>query len=132
MNIFVYGTLKKEYKNLNDFTKVFHEGTQWIGNASVPGILYKVDWYPAYKPEGKDLVYGEIYQIISSDLLRQLDQYEDAITEEAYLQQTSKGFFVEADYIRKEIVVNDITCWIYIYVQEMDKELRIDSGNFIL
>ena len=132
MYIFVYGTLKKAYKQLNAYTKAFHEGTKWIENTSIPGKLYRLDWYPALKLEGSDPVYGEMYQITSPTLLAKLDKYEHAITEQKYSQQVQQGSLsIDADYIRKEISINNISCWVYVYLKEVDETKRISSGTFI-
>ena len=59
--IFVYGTLRKAYRHLNVYTNLFHEGAEWVADAQVSGTLYLMDWYPALKMNGNELVYGELY-----------------------------------------------------------------------
>ena len=81
MYIFVYGTLKKAYKELNPFTQAFHENTEWICDTAIKGNIYLMDWYPALQLIGSNVVHGEIYKINSPALLEKIDAYEDACTE---------------------------------------------------
>lgn len=130
MYIFVYGTLKRAYKDLNVFTAVFHSGTEWLSHAVVRGDMYLKDWYPALKLGGENLVFGEIYRINSPMLLESIDHYEDAIIEEEYHLQLKYRNPITSDYIRKRVHIDDMECWIYEYLGEVNEEMRIENGVF--
>ena len=70
--IFVYGTLRRQashHRNLHD--------AQWMANASVKGILYCIDWYPAIvlADDGESRVRGELF-MVDDTTLAELDRYE--------------------------------------------------------
>ncbi len=68
--LFVYGALRRGASNdwrMKDAT--------WIGAATVPGTLIKVDWYPGLVLEGEGSVVGEVYQL-GEELLAELDHFE--------------------------------------------------------
>lgn len=71
--IFVYGTLRRG--GTNHFRMA---GMDFISSATVHGMLYRVDWYPALilNPDAP-MVRGEIYQINDTSLPA-LDEYEGA------------------------------------------------------
>ncbi len=130
MYIFVYGTLKKAYKDLNVFTALFHAGTEWLEYAVVQGDLFLKDWYPALKLGGENLVHGEIYRINSPVLLETIDQYEDALTEELYYTKLKYRDPIICDYVRKRVHINGMECWIYEYLGEVNKKMHIENGVF--
>lgn len=130
MYIFVYGTLKREYKDLNTFTAVFHANTEWLCHAVVKGDMYLKDWYPALRLGGENLVFGEIYRINSPVLLETIDQYEDAITQDEYAIKLKHLVPITSDYVRKHIKIDDMECWIYEYLGEVNERTRIKSGVF--
>lgn len=128
--IFVYGTLKKASRQLNEFTLTFHEGAEWMEDASLKGSLYAIDWYPAFKTTGDTMVQGEIYRILSPTLLAELDAYEDAISEETYLLLNNKHELIHAEYVRRKRMINNIECWFYEYVKEVKEASSIKNGSF--
>lgn len=69
--IFVYGTLRRGGSN-----HLRMAGMDLISSATVHGMLYRVDWYPALvlNPDAP-AVRGEIYQINDTPLSA-LDEYE--------------------------------------------------------
>ena len=69
--VFVYGTLRLGASNHHRMA-----GAECLGPAKVQGDLYKIDWYPGLVPNhGAGRVAGEVYRV-SSELLRQLDEFE--------------------------------------------------------
>jgi gamma-glutamylcyclotransferase (GGCT)/AIG2-like uncharacterized protein YtfP len=129
MYIFVYGTLKKAYKELNSFTIAFHTHTKWICDTAIKGNIYLTDWYPALKLTGTNLVYGEVYEINSTGLLQKLDEYEHALSEEE-LKKLKLFRKNPCEYIRKQITIEGMECWIYEYLGEVDTSTHIKSGVF--
>jgi len=129
MYVFVYGTLKKTYKDLNSFTKAFHTHTEWICDTVIKGDIYLIDWYPALKLTDTHFVHGEVYKINSLSLLQTIDEYEDALSEEAF--EKLKPFTkTPCEYIRKAILINDMQCWVYEYLGEVDESTHIKTGMF--
>lgn len=48
---------------------------EFLGKATVAGVLVKVDWYPGLVLEGATRVYGEVYEV-DEQTLRALDEFE--------------------------------------------------------
>jgi len=69
--VFVYGTLRRE--GSNHFRM---EGSSFLGEATVRGRLYKIDWYPGLvlDPAG-DPVPGEVFEV-GPEQLAALDEFE--------------------------------------------------------
>lgn len=75
--LFVYGTLRRRYKN--DYAKLLRGHAEFVGLASMRGILVDVGRYPAVIKAGKssEIVYGELYKLkVHDKIFRELDQYE--------------------------------------------------------
>ncbi len=70
--IFVYGTLRRQASHHHKL-----HGAQWIADASVQGVVYRMDWYPAVisSNDGKSTVRGEIYTV-DEKTLASLDEFE--------------------------------------------------------
>lgn len=68
--VFVYGALRKGASNAWRM-----ERADFLGKATVFGILVKVDWYPGLVLEGETLVQGEVYEV-DEQTLRELDEFE--------------------------------------------------------
>ncbi|SFC76787.1 Uncharacterized conserved protein YtfP, gamma-glutamylcyclotransferase (GGCT)/AIG2-like family [Polaromonas sp. OV174] len=87
--VFVYGTLRRgESRDINRLLPV----PQWLGSASVSGLLYDLGTYPGLLLGGPGRVVGEVYAI-SPALERQLDAIE-----EVWPQQSG-------EYARREVLV---------------------------
>ena len=108
MNIlFVYGTLRSEFNN--EYARLLRSQAELIGPATVPGSIYRVSHYPAYKPEPGGEVHGELYRLTNPETtLKALDEYEGE------------------DFER--VVIKD--AWIYQYKKEPREYSRISSGDF--
>lgn len=68
--VFVYGTLRKG--GSNHFRMA---GSDFVGEGKVPGMMYRIDWYPALLCGGHTKVKGEVY-MISDAALEDLDRFE--------------------------------------------------------
>ncbi len=70
--IFVYGTLRRDGSQHHRM-----RAATWIANASVKGVLYHIDWYPAIvlSTEAEASVRGEIF-MVDDDILAELDLFE--------------------------------------------------------
>lgn len=75
--VFVYGTLRREGSNpIEQFADA-----EFVGNATVPGRIYDLGWYPGFRftSDYNDTseVIGEVYKVDQLGLER-LDAYEGA------------------------------------------------------
>src|SRR5579863_3560268 len=106
--LFVYGTLRSEFDN--KYARLLRSQAKLVGPATVPGSIYRVSHYPAYRPEPAGEVRGELYRLTDPETtLKALDEYEGE------------------DFER--VVVNN--AWIYQYKKEPPKYSRISSGDFV-
>ncbi|MDI1339042.1 gamma-glutamylcyclotransferase family protein [Polaromonas sp.] len=80
-HVFVYGTLRRG--DVRDITRL-RPAPQFVGLASVAGMLYDLGPYPGVVLGGSARVTGEVYAI-SAELERQLD-----VIEEVWPQQTGE------------------------------------------
>jgi len=80
-HVFVYGTLRRG--DVRDITRL-RPAPQFVGMASVAGVLYDLGPYPGVVLGGLARVTGEVYAI-SAELERQLD-----VIEEVWPQQTGE------------------------------------------
>ncbi len=87
--VFVYGTLRRG--DVRDITRL-QPAPQFIGMASVAGVLYDLGPYPGLLLGGEGRVTGEVY-LISAALERLLDEIE-----EVWPQQSG-------EYHRREVAV---------------------------
>lgn len=83
----------------------------------IRGSLYDMGVYPAYKPIGDDLVYGELYKIVhkkEDKILKRIDRLEG----HPHLFKREKI----------PLVKNDGHAWVYIY--QGNDRVKIKSGNW--
>jgi len=109
--LFVYGTLRSEFEN--EYARLLRSQAEFVGKATVPGTIYRVEFYPAYRsgPEGE--VHGEVYRLKDAvATLAALDEYE------------GEGF----ERMKVETSLGE--AWIYRYRGEPPPEARITSGDF--
>jgi len=74
LHLFVYGTLRSEGSNAWRMKEA-----RWLASGSTPGMLYRVDWYPAarFDPSASTRIVGELY-VATTELLTRLDIFEGA------------------------------------------------------
>ena len=89
-HVFVYGTLRRGEQR--DITSLC-PAPQWVGSASLRGVLYDLGTYPGVVLGGPKRVLGEVYRI-DPQLERQLDEIE-----EVWPQQTG-------EYLKREVQVS--------------------------
>jgi gamma-glutamylcyclotransferase (GGCT)/AIG2-like uncharacterized protein YtfP len=105
--LFVYGTLRSGHEN--PYARLLHAEADLAGPATVPGSIYRVKHYPAYKADPVGEVHGEVYRLRNPEMtLRVLDEYE-------------------GDEFERVIVSG---YWLYRYVPEPAQASRISSGDF--
>ncbi|ACT95344.1 gamma-glutamylcyclotransferase family protein [Dyadobacter fermentans] len=130
-NIFTYGTLMQAFHN--PYARKLRASSEYLGKGYFNGRLFRVEWYPGalFEPDAPTLVRGEIYQLHSLDILKELDEYEDVLEDEA-----------ASLYVRKVVPVRDSQevvrggeelvrdCWVYLYNQPVLDLPLIEDGYF--
>ena len=105
--LFVYGTLRSEFDNR--YAVLLRSEAELVGRATVHGSIFRVEHYPAWKPEPPGEVHGELYRLTDPAVtLEALDEYEGT------------------DFER--VAVNG--AWIYRYKKDSPESARIASGDF--
>ena len=105
--LFAYGTLRSEFDN--QYARLLRSQADFVRRATMPGSIYRVRHYPAFRPELAGEVQGELYRLHDPEpVLQALDEYEDAEFE--------------------RIVLNG--AWIYQYKLSPAVDRRISSGDF--
>lgn len=105
--LFVYGTLRSEFDN--PWARLLRSQAQRLGPATVPGSIYRVSHYPAYRSAPAGEVHGELYCLHDpATTLQALDEYEGE------------------DFER--VVVN--SAWLYRFKIAPPESSRIASGDF--
>ena len=105
--LFVYGTLRSEFEN--EYARSLRSKADLVGRATVTGSIYRVDYFPAFRPEPAGEVHGEVYRLRDPETtLKTLDEYEGSEFE--------------------RVVVNGN--WIYQYRAQPPDDSQIPSGDF--
>ncbi len=127
--LFVYGTLLSSYAK-NPFKKEFSENSKFVGVAKLYAKLYDLGEYPGIIENQKGeyyQVYGEVYELLNSDFLFDLDEYENYFPEN----------LSQSEYIRQKVTVslkNDdsvLQCWAYWYKELTSDAVFIESGDYL-
>ena len=105
--LFVYGTLRSEFDNR--YACQLRAEATFVRRAKVPGSIYRVEHYPAFRPQPEREVQGELYRLHTPEVtLAVLDEYEG----EEFERVVVKG------------------AWIYQYKGDLPEQARIVSGDF--
>ena len=73
--LFVYGTLRSEFDNR--YARLLRKEATFLRRASIPGSIYRVEHYPAFRPHPEGAVQGELYRLHTPEVtLAVLDEYE--------------------------------------------------------
>lgn len=116
--LFVYGTLRRGSKN--KFARLLHAHAQFVGNASIPGRLYRLGHYPGAVSSNTsgEWVRGELYLIHDPRwTLPALDSYEGPEFQRVKLEvQLDLGGRIEA--------------WVYV-CRGTPRGTRIRSGDWL-
>ena len=127
--LFVYGTLLSSYAK-NPFKKQFSENSKFIGNAKLSAKLYDLGEFPGIIENQKGehyVVYGEVYELLNSDFLFDLDEYENYFPENLF----------QSEYIRQKVMVSlnkddsVLESWTYWYKELPLKAVFIESGDYL-
>ena len=105
--LFVYGTLRSGFDNR--YARQLRKEATSLGRATVPGSIYRVEHYPAFRPQPEGEVRGELYRLHTPEItLAVLDEYEGEEFERVMVQGA----------------------WLYQYKSSPPEEARIASGDF--
>ena len=105
--LFVYGTLRSEFDNR--YARLLRAEATFLRRATVPGSIYRVEHYPAFRPQPEGEVQGELYRLNTPEAtLALLDEYEG----EEFERVSVEG------------------AWLYRYKGDPPDEARIASGDF--
>jgi len=105
--LFVYGTLRSAFDN--EYARLLRSQADLVGRAIVTGSIYRVQHFPAFRPEPAGEVHGELYRLRDPEAtLKILDEYEGSEFE--------------------RVVVNG--SWIYQYGMQPPENSRIANGDF--
>ena len=110
----------------NPYARKLRLSANYLGKGYFNGKLFRVEWYPGalYQPDAPTRVHGEIYQLHSPEILKELDDYEDVLEDET-----------ASLYVRKIVPVTDSQdvvrdCWVYLYNKPVSDLPLIEDGYF--
>jgi gamma-glutamylcyclotransferase (GGCT)/AIG2-like uncharacterized protein YtfP len=126
--LFVYGTLRRDINT--EMHRFLARYGDFVGDATIQGRLYMVDYYPGLVPSGnpQDVVYGEVYKLSCPDnVLSRLDDYEAC----------GPKFSKPTKYVRRKQDVKlktgeVMSAWVYIFERPTVGLQLIESGDFLL
>jgi len=117
----------------NPYARKLRLSSSYIGKGYFNGKLFRVEWYPGalYEPDAPTRVQGEIYQLNSLEVLKELDEYEDVWEDEAASLYVRKVVPIrcgqEGAKGSQEVVMD---CWVYLYNQSISDLPLIEDGYF--
>lgn len=137
-NLFTYGTLMRDFDN--PYARKLRSSSNYVGKGYFNGRLFRVEWYPGahYEPHAPTRVHGEIYELHSLEILKELDEYEDIMEDESeslYVRKVvpvkySQGVVIDGQEMvgGGQEVARD--CWVYLYNQPVADLPLIKDGYF--
>jgi len=115
--LFVYGTLKSAFRNR--YARRLRREARLMGQATMPGRLYRIRWYPGMRPprDSWDLVTGELYRLRQpGTMLEVLDEYEENYRRELRCATLANG--------------KSLPAWVYLYRYRRPEECYLASGEW--
>ena len=119
-HIFFYGTLMQEDSN---HQIIIENKLTFVGYGKIRGLLYDLGDYPGAIKNTLGEIFGEIYKIIDSDVLKKIDEYEDYL-----LNDTRNSLFIR-DTTLAEFNGNCLQVFVYWYNHNIKNYHQIKSGN---
>jgi gamma-glutamylcyclotransferase (GGCT)/AIG2-like uncharacterized protein YtfP len=118
VNLFVYGTLRREVDN--DVAAMLARSARFAGPGSVRGTIYLIEHYPGLvlAGEGGDWVFGDVYNV-DGETLRVLDEYESS---EPFQRVVAPVLMDSGEWVQ--------AC-VYIYTGETLGKPAIVPGDFV-
>ena len=123
--VFVYGTLRSACET-GAHTQYLN-GADFISPARIRGQLYMVDYYPGLVlSETEHWAIGEIYLLEDEAQLHDLDVYEGCAKKSPQPHEYERRMM--------QVVLTSgepMDAWVYVYQQNTDHLILIDSGDFL-
>jgi gamma-glutamylcyclotransferase (GGCT)/AIG2-like uncharacterized protein YtfP len=129
--LFVYGTLMSTFGYPN--TMQFHAGAGYLGAAQMPGLLYRISWYPGAtdRPSesnhfAQSWVYGELWRLDDPQLLDMIDRYEECSPNDPSPHEYKR-------VLRSIQLIGTSEwqiAWVYLYQRDLQGLERIENGRF--
>lgn len=129
--LFVYGTLMSPFSHAN--ARQFHAGAECLGAAQIPGLLYRVSWYPGAIDRPSDSghfaeawVHGELWRLNDMQLLDAIDRYEECSPKDPSPHEYQR--------VLRSVQMIDSSewqlAWVYLYQRDPQDLERIMDGRF--
>ena len=124
-HVFFYGTLMAGFSRRQGAGVDPH--LRFVGRGSIPAALFDLGLYPAAVPSPDGQVWGELYEVASSDdVLPVLDAIE------GYTPARPEGSL----YLRDTACVTgpdgtETPAWVYFYNAPLGRALHIRSGDYL-
>lgn len=125
--LFVYGTLRRGCTG--EKAQALHQQTEWLGQGSARGHIYRLGWYPAFVTDvGADAgwVRGDVLRMAQPEAtLAWLDVYEECTPD-----------FPEPHEYRREVIdvvleSGAMRAWAYVYARPVDGLEAIIGGDWL-
>lgn len=124
--LFVYGTLRRNYKH--PMAQLLAQHAVHLGKAHMPGRLYRVASYPGAIQDGSESwVVGDVFQLKHPQrLLPKLDRYEGC----------ARGQALHPPFVRRSVEITlagseSLTAWVYLYNRPVNQLPEIPGGDFL-
>ncbi|MEZ4288449.1 MAG: gamma-glutamylcyclotransferase [Polyangiales bacterium] len=125
-SIFVYGTLMRDAAR---FDLVSRFSPRAIETTTVRGSLFKIDWYPGLKLDGRGLVHGECMRFERTDALFEvLDAYEGFGGFGQNKFESGGGSEYDRVLVRDQ---SEHLCWTYEFKGAVIESARIGDGDWL-
>ncbi|NDE43046.1 MAG: gamma-glutamylcyclotransferase [Burkholderiaceae bacterium] len=129
--LFVYGTLMSPFDHPN--ARQFHAGARCLGAARMPGLLYRISWYPgamdrpheSINPEDS-WVHGELWRVDNPQLFDEIDRYEECSPNDRRPHEYLRVIRSIETIEKSEWQI----AWVYLYQHDPQGLERIMDGHF--
>lgn len=101
------------------------EGSEFVGEGTVAGSLYRIGWYPGLVlKEGGDVVVGEVYRV-NAEKLTKLDAFEGCSADDPDPHEYRRVKTpVVWDSVQKE-------AWVWEFIAPIGEREAIASGDWL-
>ncbi len=129
--LFVYGTLMSSFTHSNAMQ--FHAGAKCLGAAQMPGLLYRISWYPGATDRPSEStefaecwVHGELWRLNDMQLLDMIDRYEECSPKDPGPHEYQRAL----RSIRLIGTSDWQIAWVYLYQRNPQGLESIKDGHF--
>ncbi len=111
----------------------FHAGAQCLGAAQMPGLLYRISWYPGAtdrpsksNQSTESWVYGELWRLNNMQLLDVIDRYEEYSPDDPSPHEYQRVLRSIRLIGTTELQI----AWVYLYQRDPQGLECIENGRF--